>query len=203
MTEIKPLKYQSLEGLSERQLKEHHDVLYAGYCKKVDEIRGKLKEASKDNVNATYADWRELNLELTFALNAVKLHEAYFANLGGNGEPTGDIMNFIEQDWGSFDNWKADLLASGMGARGWVVCAYDLDDNRLYNFSCDAHNFGCIWNAIPLIVLDVYEHAYFLDYATNRKAYLETFLKNLDFDYVNSRVGEFELVRRRTQLKAA
>jgi Fe-Mn family superoxide dismutase len=203
MTEIKPLKYQSLDGLSEKQLQEHHDVLYAGYCKKVDEIRSTLKEASKENVNATFAQWRELNTELTFALNAVKLHEAYFANLGGNGEPTADILNFIEQDFGSVENYKADLLASGMGARGWVVTAYDLDDNHLYNFSCDAHNIGCIWNAIPLLVLDVYEHAYFLDYATNRKSYLENFWKNIDFDYINSRLAEFELAKRRSQLKAS
>ncbi len=203
MTEIKPLKYQSLEGLSERQLKEHHDVLYAGYCKKTDEIRAKQKDVSKENVNPTYSPWRELNTELSFALNGVKLHEAYFANLGGDGAPTGDIMNFLEQDWGSFDNWKQDLLTCGMSARGWVVCAYDLDDNRLYNYSCDAHNIGCIWNAVPLVVLDVYEHAYFIDYGTDRKSYLQAFIKNIDFDFVNSRIGEFDLVRRRTQLKAA
>lgn len=198
MTDIKPLKYTSLEGLSERQLKEHHDVLYAAYVKKVDEIRELLKDASKENPNATYHQWRELNLELSFALNAVKLHEAYFANLGGNGQPSGDILKFIEQDWGLYEAYKEDLLASGMTARGWVVTAYDLDDNRLYNFSCDAHNQGDIWNAIPLVVLDIYEHAYFIDYGTKRADYLQAFLKNLDFDYVNSRISEYELVKRRS-----
>lgn len=203
MTEVKPLKYSSLEGLSERQLKEHHDVLYAAYVKKVDEIRGLLKDASKENTNATYHQWRELNLELTFALNGVKLHEAYFANLGGNGKATGDILNFIEQDWGSFEIYKQDLIAGGMTARGWVVTAYDLDDNRLYNFICDAHNQGDVWNAIPLVVLDVYEHAYFIDYGTKRADYLQAFLKNIDFDYVNSRIAEYDLSKRRSQLKAS
>ena len=203
MTEIKPLKYKFLEGISEQTIKEHHDVLYAGYCKKVDQIRDKLKEASKDNVNATYSTWRELNTELTFALNGVKLHEDYFANLGGSGEPTGTIINFIEQDWGSYDEYKADLAACAMAARGWVVTAYDLDDNRLYNFCCDAHNQGCIFNTIPLIVLDVYEHAYYMDYGTKRMAYIQAFMKNVDYEYVNSRIAEYELEKRRSQLKAA
>ncbi len=203
MTEIKPLKYESLEGISEKNLKEHHDVLYAGYVKKVDSIREDLKQASKEGVNATYSNWRELNIELTFALNGVKLHEDYFANLGGDGEPVGDIQKFIEQDWSSYDDYKADLAACGMAARGWVVTAYDLDDNRLYNFCCDAHNQGCIFNTIPLVVLDVYEHAYYMDYGTKRMDYIQAFLKNIDYDFVNARIAEYELEKRRSQLKAA
>ncbi len=203
MGEVIPLKYKSLEGLSERQLKEHHDVLYSGYVKKVDEIRNALNATSKDNVNTTYADFRELKLELSFALNGVKLHEAYFANMGGNSKATGDILNLIELDWGSFEEWQRNLKASAMGARGWVVTAYDLDDNRLHNFSCDAHNQGNIWNAIALVVLDVYEHAYFIDYGTDRKSYLESFMKNLDFDYVNRKIKDFDLMQRRSQFKAA
>ena len=203
MTEVKPLKYQSLEGFSERQLKEHHDVLYAGYCAKVDDIRTKFKDADTSQANAISSRWRGLSVELTFALNAVKLHEAYFANLGGNGQPDGDILTFIEQDFGSVDEYRFNLMACARAARGWAVTAYDLDDNRVYNFCCDAHNQGDIWNAIPLVVLDVYEHAYFIDYGTDRKSYLQAFWKNVDYGYVNSRIAEFQLIKRRSQLKAA
>src|SRR3989338_3979503 len=81
MREIKPLKYTELDGLSEKQLKEHHDVLYAGYVKKIGEIEEKLKAVDVSTTNATYSDLRELKMEETFALNGVKLHEGYFDNM--------------------------------------------------------------------------------------------------------------------------
>ncbi|HEY4687205.1 MAG TPA: Fe-Mn family superoxide dismutase [Candidatus Subteraquimicrobiales bacterium] len=195
--QVKPLKYSSLDGLSEKQLKEHHDVLYAGYVKKINEIEEKLKTADKSEANATYSLIRELKHEQTFAANGVKLHEGYFENLGGDGEPYGDILDMINDDFGSFNNWKNDLIAAGIAARGWVVLAYDLDDDRLYNISCDLHNQGGVWNSIALVILDVYEHAYFLDYATGRKSYIEVFLKNIDWEYVNSQVKKYDLVKRK------
>ena len=196
---VRPLKYTSLEGLSERQLKEHHDVLYAGYVKKINEIEEKLKTADKAEANATFSLIRELKHEQSFAANGVKLHEGYFENLGGDGQVYGDIMAMIQEDFGSVENWKDDLLAAGIAARGWVVLAYDLDDNRLYNYSCDLHNQGGVWNSISLLILDVYEHAYFLDYATGRKSYIEAFLKNIDWKYVNGLVEKYDLVKKKME----
>lgn len=185
--EIKNLKYKSLNGISERQLSEHYDVLYAGYVKKVGEIREKLGNISKENVNPTYSDYRELKLEETFSLNGVKLHELYFENLGGDGEVSGGILTKIEQDFGSFENWHEDFMAAGMGARGWVVLALDPIDGQLRNFLSDFHSHGCVWGTKPILVLDVYEHAYFIDYGTNRKGYLEAFMKNIDWGVVENR----------------
>jgi len=146
--EVKSLKYSQLPGLSERQLKEHHDILYAGYVKKVNEIRQKLANVVRTNPNATYSDLRELKVEETFALNGVKLHEGYFDNMGGTGGmASGAIAQMIEQDFGSFDNWLVDFKASGIAARGWVVLAFDLDDTKLHNYSCDVHNQGGVWNS--------------------------------------------------------
>ena len=182
---VKPLKYAKLDGFSERLLSEHHDVLYAGYVKKLIEIQDKLKDADRSEANASYSYFGELKREETFTANAIRLHEAYFDSLGGNGQPSGAILSLLERDCGGFDAWKDNMVASGIASRGWVVCAYDLQLERVVNYVCDTHNLGCVWDSVPLVVLDVYEHAYYLDYATARKSYLEAFFKNIDFGYAN------------------
>ena len=192
---VKPLKYKSLSGfLSEKQLSEHHGVLYTGYVKKVNEIRSKLASVDKSTANGTYSDLRELKVEETFALNGVKLHEAYFDNMSEKGGvPTGKIADWIKVDFGSIEAWEAEAKALGLCARGWVVLAFDLESQTLHNIVCDLHNQGGIWNAIALLVLDVYEHAYFVDYATGRKAYIEGFSKHIDWAEVNNRIKKFGL----------
>jgi len=191
---LQPLRYKELPGLSEKQLAEHHVVLYAGYVNKVNEIRAALPSADPAKANATHSDLRELKLEEGFAVNGVVLHERYFDGLKPGGEaPTGAIAEFIDQDFGSFEKWSTEITACGLAARGWVVLAFDLRDGRLHNYLCDMHNQGGIWGAIPLLVLDVYEHAYFLDYATARKRYLEAFLKNIDWSAANSLIEKYGL----------
>lgn len=191
--EVKPLKFRSLNGISEKQIAEHHDVLYAGYIKKINEIREKLKAVNKDDANATFSDFRALKVEETFALNAVKLHEGYFDNLGGDGKPNGAILKMIEEDFSSFEEWEKDFKACGMSARGWIVLAFDLNDNKLHNFICDAHNLYGIWNCIPLIILDMYEHAYFIDFATAKKKYIDVFMQNIDWNFVNSLIEFYRI----------
>jgi len=195
--DIKPLKFKQLSGLSEKQISEHHDVLYAGYVKKINEIRTKLESVNKDDVNATFSDFRELKVEESFALNGVKLHEGYFDNLGSNGRPQGKIIELIKEDFGSLENWDKDFRACGIAARGWVILAFDLDSKKLHNFICDAHNSYGIWNCIPLLIMDVYEHAYFLDYATARKKYIDVFMQNINWQFVNSLVEKYKIVELR------
>lgn len=194
MREQKPLKYTSLEGISEKQLKEHHDVLYAGYVKKWNEIQEKLSSVDRNAANATYSDYGEMKREETFALNGIKLHEGYFDNMTqGGSEPTGVIKEWIEKDFGSYEKWLEDFKALGMAARGWAILAFDLDEGRLYNFLSDSHNQGGIWNSVALFIMDVYEHAYFVDFATARKAYIETFFKNIDWNFVNGQIEKYRL----------
>jgi len=183
----KELNYQKLTGLSEKQLSEHHDVLYAGYVKKVNEIREKLNEVDPSLANATFSEIRELKLELSFALNGVRLHEWYFENMGGDGEPTEKIKKRIEADFGTFEKWQEEFVALGISARGWVILTEN-DEGKLENYLCDWHSQGGIWGAKPLLVMDVYEHAYFIDYATNRKAYIESFLNNINWEIVERRM---------------
>lgn len=184
---IKPLPFSKLDGISEKTISAHYEKLYQGYVKKTAEIQEKLNTCDKSSANATYSEIRELKLEESFALNAVLLHEAYFDILGGNGNTSGEIIEAISNNFGSFEKWQEEFRALGMSARGWVVMAYDFNDDKLRNYICDMHNQGGIWGAAPILVLDVYEHAYFSDYTTDRKSYIETFFKNLNWESINKK----------------
>ena len=190
MHQVKEFKLEGkLKGISDKQLQEHRDVLYKGYVDKLNLIEGELVNVPAEGANGTYAVIRELKKEEIFATNGVYLHEAYFGNLGGDGgEATGRIADMIKKQWGSFERWLTDFRAAGMSARGWVVLAWSEDDQRLHNYSMDMHDIGAVWNAAPLLVLDVYEHAYMIDYGVKRAAYLDAFFHNIDWAAVNTRL---------------
>lgn len=183
--EIKPFPFdKDLIGISKKTLEIHYGKLYAGYVNKRNEIEEKLKTADKTIANATYSEFGELKRQETFAVDAMILHERYFKNLSGNGDfsSAGKLGEQIAKDFGSYENWEREFKASGLASRGWVVLAYDFNDGCLRNYSCDAHNAGGIWGSAPLIVLDVYEHAYFIDYGSDRKKYIDDYFKNLNWD---------------------
>jgi Fe-Mn family superoxide dismutase len=184
-----------LDGIS-REAVEAHYKLYEGYVNKRNEIIGKLGEVDLASANQVYSELRGLKVDLTFALGGIKNHEIYFDHLGGGGgEPDGAIRDLIFRDFGSAADWRADLKATGMAARGWAWTAYDWDEGRLFNYLGDAQNTFPIWNATPLVALDVYEHAYFIDYQTDRASYIEAFFANLDWDVVNDWVRQYQIIQ--------
>lgn len=189
-----PLKInKDLEGLTLKSVQEHQK-LYEGYVKKSNEIRAKIAEADKSEANAVYSHIGELKREETFAMNGMKLHETYFGLLTeGDGEPKGALVKMIEADFGSLDAWKEDFAATGISSRGWAVLAFDFKDNQLHNYGADAQNVGAVWSAVPLIAMDVYEHAFFMDHGTNKKAYIDAFFKNLNWDFANKTVKHYDL----------
>jgi superoxide dismutase, Fe-Mn family len=190
--ELKP-DLLEMDGIS-RESVEAHYKLYEGYINKRNEILKNLAEVDFSSANQVYSDIRSLKVDLTFAIGGVKNHEIYFEHLGGGGgDPEGAIGALIERDFGSIQDWRNDLKATGMGARGWAWTAYDWDEQRLFNYIGDAQNTFPIWNATPLVALDVYEHAYFLDYQTDRASYIEAFFANLDWDVVNSWVSKYQI----------
>jgi superoxide dismutase, Fe-Mn family len=183
-----------LDGIS-REAVEAHYKLYEGYVNKRNEIIGKLGEADLAAANQVYSELRGLKVDLAFAIGGIKNHEIYFEHLGGNGgEPDGAIRNLIARDFGSVGDWRADLKATGMAGRGWAWTAYDWDEGRLFNYIGDTQNTFPIWNATPLVALDVYEHAYFIDYQTDRASYIEAFFNNLDWDVVNDWVEQYQIM---------
>jgi len=188
--ELKP-GLTELDGISRATIEAHYK-LYQGYVNKRNEILTKLAAVDLSAANQVYSEVRALKVELSFAVGGIKNHEIYFEHLGGDGgDPDGQIGTLIQRDFGSSAAWRSDLKATGMAGRGWAWTAYDWDEGRLFNYVGDTQNTFPIWNATPLVALDVYEHAYFLDFQTDRAAYIDAFLDNLDWGVVNDWVGKY------------
>jgi len=189
---LKPELYR-LNGISRVSVEAHYR-LYQGYVAKRNEIVGLLRQADAGAANQVYSEYRSLKLDLTFALGAIKNHEVYFEHLGGEGgEPDGAIGRLIDRDFGSASAWRADLAATAIAARGWAWTAYDWDERRLFNFLGDSQNTFPVWNATPLVALDVHEHAYFMDYQTDRASYVDAFFENLDWGVVNGWLAAYKI----------
>jgi superoxide dismutase, Fe-Mn family len=190
--QLKPELFE-LDGIS-RESVEAHYKLYEGYVSKRNELLERLGSVDLAGANQVYSEVRSLKVELSFAIGGIKNHEIYFDHLGGDGgAPDGPVGALIARDFGSADDWRRDLKASGMAGRGWAWTAYDWDEGRLFNYLGDTQNTFPIWNATPLVALDVYEHAYFLDFQTDRGAYIDAFLANLDWAVVNDWVNRYQI----------
>ena len=190
--ELKPALLE-LDGISRASVEAHYK-LYQGYVNKRNEILTKLDGIDHSAANQVYSELRALKVDLTFAIGGIKNHELYFEHLGGDGgAPDGPVAQLIQRDFGSVDTWRADLKATGMAGRGWAWTAYDWDEGRLFNYIGDAQNTFPVWNATPLVALDVYEHAYFLDYQTDRASYIDAFFNNLDWGVVNEWVARYQI----------
>jgi len=177
----------TMDGISKKTMEEHFK-LYTGYVNKTNEILEALKAVDHSKANQVFSILRELKVELSFAVGGVKSHEIYFDCLGGKGgKPSGKLLTSLESNFGSYDLWEKDFKATGLAARGWVWLAYDNDRGTLFNYLGDAQNTFPVWNAVPILALDTYEHAYFLDYAVDRKSYIEAFMRNLDWNVVEQR----------------
>lgn len=187
---VQPLPFSGAQnGISEKTLAIHHDKLYAGYVAKKNEIAEKLQALSHggdvSSANQSYSELRALKDGETFATNGVYLHEWYFDVLGGDGKPAGALVDALTEKHGSIENFMKYFSACGMAARGWVVLCWDAHDKQLCVYTGDAHNQGGIWGCLPILVLDVYEHAYFIDYGSDRKSYIEAFWKSLNWAKAN------------------
>ena len=141
--------------------------------------------------NQVYSEIRALKVDLA-AIGGVKNHEIYFEHLAAAGSnPVGAIGELIERDFGSADDWRADLRATGMAGRGWAWTAYDFDEQRLFNYVVRRTRSDLERGAI--VALDVYEHAYFLDYQTDRASYIEAFFQEPRLDVVSGWVDAYAI----------
>jgi len=176
-----------MKGISKKTIEEHLK-LYQGYVNKYNEIQEKLAALSEDDygkANQVFSTIRELKTELSFAWGGVVNHEIYFGHLGGKGgKPSFNLLKQIERDFGSFEAYKKDLKATGMAARGWVWTAWNEKEGRLFNYLGDSQNTYAVWHAKPILALDTYEHAYFIDYGVNRASYIDAFFDNLDWEVI-------------------
>lgn len=186
---IVPLPFDptKLKGLSEKLLVSHHANNYAGAVKRLNLIEQQLGSLPAD---AAPFQFGSLKREELIASNSMVLHELYFANLGGSGRADGTAATLLATRYGSLDAWERDFRQTALslaGGSGWVIVAFDRPSGALHNWwSWDhAHQVA---GGEPVLVLDMYEHAYHMDFGAAAKAYLDAFLANVHWDEVNRRV---------------
>ncbi|AIE87945.1 superoxide dismutase [Fimbriimonas ginsengisoli] len=180
------------KGISEATHKAHL-TLWQGYANKTNEIRKALAEMEVDpaKANQIYSQMRALKVNYAFALGGYKNHNVYFDTIGGDGgAPSGDVATLINEAYGSYENWAKDIKTTGIAGRGWAYLAYDRDEQRVFNFIGDAQDTFPQWNCELILALDVYEHAYFLDFQTARAKYIDAWLNCVDWNAVNARLGK-------------
>lgn len=187
--QVKPLPFNSakLQGISEKLITSHHDKNYAGAVKRLGAIQEKIRQLPAD---AAPFQLGSLKREELIAMNSMILHEYYFDNLGGDGKPGGDIARAISEQFGSYEAWEHEFQLTGQslgGGSGWVILAYSPRDKRLFNIWSSDHTQN-LAAGIPVLVMDMYEHSYQMDYGADAKAYIEAFFKNINWDVVNKRL---------------
>lgn len=177
-------------GIS-RRTHDEHLKLWQGYARKTNEIRDKLKAMKVDpaQANQIFSDLRSLKADYTFAFMGYVNHEIYFDTLGVRGAtPPPDVLALLEKSYGSLDGWKADWKATGIAARGWVHLGYDPSTDTVFNYLGDAQNTFPVWNHHCLLAMDVYEHAYYLDFLSARGNYIDAYMQMIDWTAVAARL---------------
>jgi len=178
----------TLNGISPRLIESHYEHDYGGALARLNEITAEL-EALDPRTAPPHVISRLKRDELT-ALNSTLLHELYFASLGGDGRAVPEqIASAIAGNFGSVDRWRLEFIALASafaGGSGWVLLTYVPRDGRLINQSASDHNQS-ISGGIPILALDMYEHAYHLDFGANAAAYIAAFMRNIDWNAVQTR----------------
>lgn len=179
-------------GIS-RKTHEEHLKLWQGYANKTNEIRKAVTELDVDpaKANQIYSATRALKANYAFAYGGYLNHNVYFATIGGSGGPaTGDVATLIAESFGSFEHWAADWKSTGISARGWAYLAYDHEEQRVNTYLGDGQDTFPAWNNTLLLAMDVYEHAYYLDFQTARAKYIDAYMQVIDWSAVNARLAK-------------
>jgi Fe-Mn family superoxide dismutase len=177
-----------LKGLSDTLLTNHF-TLYEGYVNNVNKLEEKLNTLLASDQTTT-PEYAELKRRFGWEWNGMRLHELYFGNLIKEQETSyaSALYQKINEQFGSVDAWEKDFRATGaMRGIGWVILAYDAMTDQLTNVWINEHDGGHLSGSTPLLVMDVFEHAFMLDYGIKRADYIETFFKSIDWKVVNER----------------
>lgn len=178
-----------MEGFSETLIKNHF-TLYQGYVtntNKVADILGQMLKEGKTGI----PEYAELKRRFGWEFNGMRLHEYYFENLGGKAGPgrDGKLMKQLQADFGSYEDWEKDFKATGtMRGIGWVVLYADPSNGKLFNFWVNEHDVSHPAGCNPILIMDVFEHAYMIDYGLKRADYIEAFFKNIDWAAAEARL---------------
>jgi Fe-Mn family superoxide dismutase len=177
-------------GFSDALLKNHF-TLYEGYVKNTNTVLEKLETLAKEDKRAT-PEYAELKRRFGWEWDGMRLHELYFGNMKNGGEALdagSALAAMIAKQWGSFEAWEKGFKATGaMRGIGWVILAYDKESNRLFNIWVNEHDVGHLAGATPLLVMDVFEHAFMLDYGLKRADYISAFWNSISWEVVSGRL---------------
>lgn len=185
----KPLKHKEIPGfLSAAQIAPHHTAHYGGALKAFTAADARLEEGTKSGPVIDPAAFSSLKRTINSRGNSVLLHELYFDGLATTAvDPASEVRAAIENRFGSFDKWSADFIASAKDAAGWAMLVQHPVNGRLYNVVSDEHAIGLLWMAVPLVVIDTYEHAFYVDYVNRKAEYVEKFMAHIDWNDVGRR----------------
>ncbi|MFA4956441.1 MAG: Fe-Mn family superoxide dismutase [Candidatus Methanoperedens sp.] len=171
------------KGLSDQLLKNHF-TLYQGYVTNTNKVADALLAMAKDGKIAT-PEYAELKRRFGWEFNGMRLHEYYFENIIKDGkaiDKNSNLYKKIVSEFGSYESWEKDFKATGaMRGIGWVILYYDPLEGRLFNIWINEHDVGHLCGALPLIVMDVFEHAYMIEYGLKKADYIEAFFKAIDW----------------------
>jgi Fe-Mn family superoxide dismutase len=187
---LKSLKADEIKGfLSKEQLALHHTAHYGGAVKSLAQIESELESADRSKANANYSAVRELKREQAHAMNSVVLHELYFDGIAAApADPREAAQDVLRKRFGSVDKWVEDFKAAAVSARGWAILAWQPVNGRLYNVVTDMHDIGVMVFGVPLVLIDCYEHAFYVDYRNKKGDYVSAYPKHIDWAEIESRI---------------
>ena len=178
-----------MDGFSEVLLKNHF-TLYQGYVTNTNKVMDTLAAMLTEEKTGT-PEYNELKRRMGFEFNGMRLHEYYFENLGGKEtvNKSGKLAKKLAEDFGSYENWEKDFKSTAaMRGIGWTILYQDDKTGRLLNQWINEHETGHPAGCIPVLVLDVFEHAFITDYGLKRADYIEAFFKNINWSKAESRL---------------
>ena len=184
-------RLKGMKGFSDKAL-ELHFALYPGYVKNTNLLFEELQKMAAENQTQT-PTYAELKRRFGWEFDGMRLHELYFGNLGGKEPlaPDSKLMQKIVENFGSFEKWAADFKATGaMRGIGWVVLYEDPKNGRLFNTWINEHDLGHLSGCRPLLIMDVWEHAFLTDYGLKRGEYIQAFFDNINWNAVEGRLGK-------------
>jgi Fe-Mn family superoxide dismutase len=198
-----PRKPYALNWLPERLVVSHYEKDYGAAVRSLNALRDRL--AAIDPTSVTPAEMRALKREELSAVGSVLLHELYFVNLGGDAKVPAVVTTALERGFGSFHQWRREFVGAAQslaGGPGWVVLSYSPYDGGLHNHIAIEHSHAMV-GAVPILVLDMYEHAYHLEFGANAAAYIDVFMRIIDWTVVAERLMEATGDGRRHDANAA
>ena len=179
-----------MEGFSETLLTNHF-TLYQGYVTNTNKLLDTLGQMAKDGKIGT-PEYSELKRRMGFEWDGMRLHEYYFENLGGRGDlaQSAKLRDKVAQEFGSYEAWEADFRGTGaMRGIGWTILYQDKAAGRLINQWINEHETGHLAGCTPVLVMDVFEHAFMIDYGLKRADYIAAFFKNINREAVDGRLS--------------